>query len=82
MELELLDDPGLDRTLRGAHAGPGPSSEEARAAQRVGDEEATARRLAALDEFLAAYESAYGPIGAEEMDAAAQRLRARRPGGG
>jgi bifunctional DNA-binding transcriptional regulator/antitoxin component of YhaV-PrlF toxin-antitoxin module len=30
--------------LRGAHAGPGPTSEQARAAERARDEEALARR--------------------------------------
>ena len=30
--------------LQGAHSGPGPTSEQARAAERAGDEEAAARR--------------------------------------
>lgn len=30
--------------LRGAHAGPGPTSEQARAAERTSDQEAAARR--------------------------------------
>lgn len=30
--------------LRGSHAGPGPTSEQARAAERASDQETTARR--------------------------------------
>ena len=63
--------------LRGAPAGPGPSSEQARAAERAGDRETAARRLAALDEFLAEYVAAHGEVTAEEMEQAVQRLRAR-----
>ena len=63
--------------LRGAHAGPGPSAEQARAAERAGDEETAARRLAALGAILAEYEAAHGTVTAEEMERAVQRLRAR-----
>ncbi|MGY1709868.1 hypothetical protein ACI8AC_10195 [Geodermatophilus sp. SYSU D00758] len=65
---------------RGGHAGPGPTSEQARAADRAGHAEPAARRLAALDEFLDQSKAAHGPIGAEEMEAAVRRLRARGPG--
>ncbi len=86
LSLVVLGDPPHQAdavtVLRGAHAGPGPSSEQARAAERAGDQKTEARRLAALDAFLAEYEEAHGQVTAEDMGRAVRRLRARGGGGG